>query len=128
MKKIFTLTLTCLALNCSASTNELTTSTNIVNWVNGVIATNTQAIIGYLLGPGVGRYPHIAENTNNAVVVSGYSMTWALDSEIDIRGIGCCWRFYARIEDRVYEMRDGHGPNYKEGTDVPWTDITENFK
>jgi hypothetical protein len=125
MKKLFTLIIALLALNCRASTNELTTSTNIQNWVNGVIATNTQAIIGYLLGPGVGRYPHIPENTDNAVVVSGYSMTWALDSEIDIRGIGCCWRFYARKDGLTYELRDGHGPNYKEGVDQPWTKLED---
>lgn len=125
MKKLLTLIFTLLVLSCSANTNTLTTSTNISNWINGVIQTNTQAIIGYLLGPGVGRYPTIAENTNQAVLVEGYSMTWALDSEINIRGIACVWRFYARKNGETFECRDGHGPDYKEGIDQPWAKLEE---
>lgn len=123
MKKVFWLWLAFLVMVPGWARGQCPTTNNVAlsNWVAQVVATNTTRVVQHLMGPGVGRYPSIKRSSET--LVDGYMCSWELESEISVRGIGCCWIFYARKDGKTYRLRDGHGPDYKDGVDQWWEEI-----
>lgn len=100
---------------------NMVNNTNLTAYVTNTIAAQTPAIILHLMQAGSGRYPTLKRSAETTV--DGYACSWELESEISVRGIGCCWVFYARKDGKTYRLRDGHGPDYKEGVDEWWTEL-----
>ena len=117
---ILLLTLFPLLASAQVQTN-MVNNTNLTAYVNGVISSNTPAVVQHLMQAGNGRYPTIKRSAET--MVDGYACSWEMESEISVRGIGCCWVFYARKDGKTFRLRDGHGPDYREGVDEWWTEL-----
>lgn len=122
MKRIILIIALVLPFVASAQVQtNMVNNTNLTAYVTNTIAAQTPAIIAYLTQAGVGRYPTLKRSSET--LVDGYMCSWELESEISVRGIGCCWIFYARKDGKTFRLRDGHGPDYKEGVDSWWEEI-----
>lgn len=121
MKHIILFLLASITFASAQVQTNMVSNTNLTAYVNGVIASNTPAVVQHLMQAGNGRYPTIKRSAET--LVDGYQCSWELESEISVRGIGCCWVFYARKDGKTFRLRDGHGPDYKEGIDEQWTEL-----
>lgn len=97
---------------------------NIESRVAQIIERVTQEQFSHMMGPGVGRYRQYVESEPETV--DGYALTFAVDEFLGPQGVGCIFSFYLRKDGRTWNMVDGHGPGYVEGTDQGWQETTEN--
>lgn len=121
MKHIILILLASITFVSAQVQTNMVNNTNLTAYVTNIITQFTPQIIAHLAAPGSGRYPTLKRSSET--LVDGYQCSWELESEISVRGIGCCWVFYARKDGKTFRLRDGHGPDYKEGVDEQWTEL-----